>query len=120
MGDLSEHFSTSEFRCKGEGRPGHTDHPVVVSRRLVEALERLRALADHRPLVIVSGHRCRPQNRRVGGAPRSKHVSGEAADLEPGYATVAQAVAAGFRGIGSSGPWATHVDVRAGLARWRY
>lgn len=43
-----------------------------------------------------------------------------AADIPSGYATVAQAEQAGFTGIGNSGPWATHVDVRPRPARWSY
>ena len=33
------------------------------------------------PIVISSGYRCRPHNSRVGGAARSKHLQGRAADL---------------------------------------
>lgn len=112
MGDLSPHFSNSEFRCHGFGHRGHPDHPTVVDPELVGRLEQLRAQLGGRPLRIVSGHRCDWWNRKVGGARGSKHIVGQAADLAAGVSTVGQASAAGFRGIGYCGGWAVHVDVR--------
>lgn len=86
---------------------------------LVCLLESLRARVG-RPLVIVSGYRCPVHNRRVGGAPRSFHVLGQAVDIPRGYATEADAEAVGFLGIGLAGRWATHLDIRSSRARWRY
>lgn len=119
MGDLSAHFSRSEFRCKGFGRAGHAVHGTPVSAHLVQHLERLRAIVG-RPLPIVSGHRCTWWNARVGGASRSRHLVCDAADIPLGYATLRQAEAAGFTGIGTKGGWAVHVDVRPTRARWTY
>jgi zinc D-Ala-D-Ala carboxypeptidase len=119
MGDLSAHFSLAEFRCHGAGEPGHREHAVLVSPRLVPLLEELRAIVG-KPCRIVSGHRCVAWNAHVGGAQSSRHVIGQAADLEAGYATPAQAEQAGFTGIGNLGAWATHVDVRPHAARWHY
>jgi hypothetical protein len=49
------------------------------------------------------------------------HMYGAAADLHEGRATVEQAAASGFVGIGRKGRWAVHVDVRDGPpARWTY
>lgn len=120
MGDLSDHFSLSEFSCGGRRLHGHPDHLVVVDRKLVEALERLRELGGGRPLKIVSGHRCEWYNSRVGGATASQHLKGMAADIPVGLYTVDQASRSGFRGIGSVGRWAKHVDVRRYPARWEY
>lgn len=106
MGDLSPHFDTSEFRCHHCGR-------VSVAEELVEALERCRRIIS-RPIPIVSGFRCEQHNRMVGGAPRSQHLYGRAADLPRGLVTVRQATDAGFRGIGHRGSWVVHVDVRPG------
>jgi uncharacterized protein YcbK (DUF882 family) len=114
VGDLTPHFSQSEFRDKRAGVS--VDVPV----RLLGALEHLRGQVG-RPIVIVSGYRTLDTNRAVGGAPASRHLVGDAVDIPPGIATVDQAEAAGFVGIGSSGPWAIHVDVRPGPpARWTY
>ena len=110
---LSRHFTSEEFRCRHCGA-------VEVDAELVRRLELLRALVG-RPLRIVSGFRCPTHNAAVGGARRSSHLAGEAADIEPGYATPAQARSVGFRGIGSRGAWAVHVDVRSGaVAAWTY
>lgn len=116
MGDLSAHFSRTEFRCKGTRHSAH----APVSAHLVQHLERLRAIAGGRPLVILSGVRCALHNAAVGGAPRSRHLVGDAADIPIGYATVDQAERAGFTGIGSRGKWAVHVDTRPRRARWSY
>lgn len=114
MGDLTQHFSRSEFNS----RDGATANP---SCRLLAALERLRLIAGDKPLRIVSGYRSPAHNKAVGGAGDSRHLHNDAADIPAGYATVAQAERAGFTGIGSSGQWAIHVDVRpGGAARWTY
>jgi uncharacterized protein YcbK (DUF882 family) len=74
MGDLSEHFSTDEFRCRcGCGQ-------VVVSPALIEVLEDIREFSGI-PMTITSGFRCPEHNAAVGGAPSSAHLSGEAADF---------------------------------------
>lgn len=106
MGDLSPHFSSREFAC-------HHCGVVKIAPTLVARLEILRAQIG-KPLVIVSGYRCPVHNRAVGGAPASKHLLGQAADLRPNVVTLLQAQAAGFRGIGHRGRWVTHVDVRPG------
>lgn len=113
MGDLSRNFSRAEFRDKRTGA-------VLVDGHLVEHLEKLRAMIG-RPLRIVSGYRSPSTNRAVGGARRSQHLYGRAADIPFGYCTPAQARAAGFTGIGVRGRYAVHVDVRPGPpATWQY
>ncbi len=116
MGDLSEHFSRSEFRCKGTGQLPHD----AVLLHLVQHLEQLRSLAGDRPLRILSGYRTPSHNRTVGGARFSRHLEGDAVDIRPGYCTVAQAAAAGFRGIGTKRGKPTHIDLRPSPARWSY
>nr|CRY97668.1 hypothetical protein [uncultured prokaryote] len=115
MGDLSTNFSRHEFQSK-DGATLPKDYPT---RELVGRLEGLRAIVGS-PMTILSGHRSYDHNRAVGGATKSEHLYGRAADLEDGYATVDQAAAAGFRGIGEKDGYATHVDVRAIPARWSY
>lgn len=112
MGDLTAHFSSHEFACRHCGK-------VKVTCELLVALEELRTITG-RPIVIVSGYRCPRHNKAVGGAPRSRHVYGDGVDLHPRVATPAQAERAGFRGIGTRGPWAVHVDTRPTQARWTY
>lgn len=116
MGDLSPHFSRAEFACKdgcGFGQP----HPELVNR-----LEALRRALGGKPLRILSGLRCPPHNRAVGGASRSRHQSGEAADLVTGQVKERQARSAGFTGIGLKDGWVVHVDVRRtrDTVTWQY
>jgi zinc D-Ala-D-Ala carboxypeptidase len=110
MGDLSRNFSRSEFLCPC-GQPDRFH--ATVDGGLVAVLQRIRDRAA-RPLPVVSGVRCSAYNRLVGGAPKSQHLRGRAADIPRGYCTVAQALAAGARGVGHRGGWAIHVDVRPG------
>ena len=51
-----------------------------MSWHLIEALEDLRERIG-KPVRIISGYRCPEYNRRVGGAPRSQHLLGRAADV---------------------------------------
>ncbi len=110
---------TAHFTWDELGRPPKPLRPAA--HRLAQALERLRELRGDRPLTIVSAYRSPSRNAAVGGAPRSRHLVGDAADIPRGYATTRQAAAAGFVGIGSQNGWAIHVDVRPGpAARWTY
>lgn len=118
MGDLSEHFSYWEFMDSLTG-------DVCVQPKLVEALEVLRGIVG-KPLNIVSGYRTKATNAAVGGATNSQHCRGRAVDLPPYYASVAEAAAAGFTGIGyvvdGDDWWAIHVDVREQehIDSWEY
>lgn len=110
MGDLSPHFSKIEFRCKC---PRKHLEPFPLELELVQVLERVRARAG-RPLPILSGYRCPAHNRSIGGAPKSQHLLGRAADLEVGMVSVEAAIGAGARGIGTRRGWVVHLDVRPG------
>jgi uncharacterized protein YcbK (DUF882 family) len=114
VGDLSLHFSTHEFECPHCGR-------VTVSDLLIDCLERARGLYYPRGLRIVSGYRCPEHNAAIDGAPRSRHMRGDAADIAP-VMTIAQARALGFRGIGYSEATGKvrHVDMRKPLTLWAY
>lgn len=114
MGDLSAHFDSSEFADRSTG------HRLPPPADLVQVLERIRALRPG-PLQIVSGHRCCEHNAAIGGANRSRHIYGDAADIPPGRATPQEAFDAGAVGVGVDGEWAVHVDVRPGdRVRWEY
>lgn len=115
-GRYSQHFTEREFDCR-DGCGYGAAHPD-----LIVALETLRKMIGGKPLHIVSGLRCPPRNRAVDGAARSRHQSGEAADIKPGLVTVPQARRAGFKGIGHRGRWVTHVDTRRSqtVVVWEY
>jgi len=125
MGDLSQHFSSSEFTC-GCGCGFDCPRP-----ELIEALETLRRfIADkhgERPIKILSGCRCSLHNKAVEGARHSRHLYRDAADiavpgLTPGQVmelaqrvgpikSTSGGVPDGFGGLGI-GHSKIHVDAR--------
>ena len=122
MGDLTKNFSRREFRCRC-GRKKCDAAPLDM--RLVVALQALRDVVGH-SIDVASGVRCREHNRRVGGAPGSKHLEGIAADIKCAelspvelrkFAEEIPAFANGGIGIYD---WGIHVDVRGKRARWDY
>lgn len=117
MGDLSPHFSTSEFACHDCGK-------CEVSPRLIDALEQLRALGQE-PIIVNDGYRCPEHNEAVGGVSGSQHTLGLAADVRIGALTLQQQYdraksisAFSGGGIGVYDGGFIHVDIRNGKARW--
>lgn len=117
-GWVSDHFRQHEFSCRCCGL--YLEDP-----RLLFALEVLRGnLGDH-PMYVDSGTRCSPWNKAVGGAKKSLHLNGAAADIVvQGVSPIEVAEAAGritefyHGGIGIYDTF-THLDVRrGGPARW--
>lgn len=75
----SKHFTRKELDCHcGCPTPPEVQRELAI---LAGHLEELRELAG-RPLSPNCGHRCRKQNRRVGGAPASFHMKGQAGDID--------------------------------------
>lgn len=114
MGDLSAHFSRSEFRCRHCGALP----PSRQLRHLVEHCERLRAIAGG-PLVVVSGYRCPRHPVEVAKRRPGAHYAPGAIDVKAGYCTPQQAWAAGFLRVGvkgRDGP-VIHVDLKTGGPR---
>jgi len=116
---LSEHFTAHELSCPCCGL-------LVACPRLVAALEELREKCGGQPITVLSGTRCPEWNRTVGGASKSQHLSGRAADivvqgLHPVEvaAKAEQVTAFSHGGIGVyPNRGFVHVDVRMGVARW--
>jgi hypothetical protein len=119
------HFALAEFRC----RDG-TDCPERFRghlQQLMENLEVLRTELGSRPIRILSGYRTPSYNERIGGAPRSKHMCGMAADftvddndLQTVHDTIERLIAAGSMRQGGLSKYRTfiHYDVRGTRARW--
>lgn len=71
---ITDNFYRDEFACKcGCGLD-------TIDEGLVRALQSLR---DHfnTSVVVTSGLRCAKHNKAIGGAPKSKHMEGIAADF---------------------------------------
>ena len=116
MGDLTRNFSRSEFTCRCGC--GYDD----ISPALVALLQDIRDYFDA-PVTVTSGCRCREHNEASGGATRSQHLYGTAADIKV-YDVSPRAVydfidlvyptTGGLHAYESF----THVDVRGHRSRW--
>lgn len=114
--NISEHFRRSEFACHcGCGF-------AAVDAELLKVLEDVRCHFNAK-VKITSGCRCKSHNSRVGGASKSKHVFGIAADIKvdgTSPVNVAKYLKKKYPkkyGIGVYKSW-THIDVRSNKARW--
>lgn len=76
---LTSHFSLAEFACK-DGTPYPSKWIDSRLRPLCTMLENLRMHLKTR-LRIVSGFRTEVYNRHIGGARKSQHTKGTAADI---------------------------------------
>ena len=105
---LSENFKVREFACH-DG----SDY-VLIDLDLVDYLQQIR---DHfgSPVTINSGYRSPSYNESVGGASRSYHVRGQAADIVVSGVSPSEVAAyaetLGMHGIGLYSSF-THVDTR--------
>lgn len=114
---LSEHFSVAEFSCHGQ-TCGCTE--VKVDEALVERLEDIRNHFGARTY-ISSGYRCPTHNASVGGASKSYHMRGQAADIVVEGVSPAEvakyAESIGILGIGLYDSF-THIDTRTTKSFW--
>ena len=131
---ITEHFSSREFaqptRHGFGGRSYPSDWLSSRLRPLCVILETLRG-EFNRPITITSGWRSWEYNRAIGGARRSQHPEGRAADIKVRGIPAKRVHAALLRlhqegrirlgGLGAY-PTFTHVDIRPSrsvrLARW--
>jgi uncharacterized protein YcbK (DUF882 family) len=115
MGDVSKHFSFTEFSCKR----GCVFNAVDV--QLLNVLEDVRTHLD-KPVTIDCVYRCPSHNKAVGGVENSQHVQGIAADIavrDTSPDKVADFLEKHHPGTGI-GRYATftHIGVRGYAARW--
>jgi uncharacterized protein YcbK (DUF882 family) len=116
---LSKNFKLSEFTCNdGSGK-------VLYNPDLINKLQLLRDKLG-KPIQIVSAYRTPEYNALVGGAPKSQHMEGTAADIKVKGMTpldVAKAAeSVGFTGIGvytHDRNYFCHVDVRVLKSYWK-
>lgn len=114
---LSNNFTVKEFACK-DGSDA-----VLISEELVNVLQSIR---EHfgKPVTINSAYRNATYNKKIGGASRSQHVCGTAADIvvqgvkPEEVAKYAEYLMPKTGGIGLYSTF-THVDVRTARSRWK-
>ena len=80
MGDITEHFSFSEFSCKCPSECNMKDGRKI-SLELVQNIEVIRGVIES-PMVITSGLRCKEWNKLEGGRDNSSHLKGLAIDIQ--------------------------------------
>jgi len=113
---ISENFSLHEFECRDGS------NLVKLDEELIDKLQKLRALVG-KSIIVNSGYRTPEYNSKIGGAPKSQHMEGKAADIRVTGVTPVQvaklAKQVGFRGVGIYDTF-THVDVRPTPTEWDY
>ena len=114
-----QYFGRHEFVCKcGEHCSGY---PVEPSETLVRFLDAFREAVGE-PVYVGSGVRCVQHNADVGGAPQSRHLYGDAADIRCAGKTPRELydLADAMLPHGGLGlyDWGIHVDTRGYRARW--
>lgn len=110
---ISDHFTLSEMACK-DG----TDK-VLYSTDLLKKLEQLRAYGGF-TIAINSGYRSPAYNKKIGGASKSQHTLGTAADIvvkKNGKPVSGKLICClcqflGFKGVAYISETAVHVDMR--------
>lgn len=117
---ITEHFTIGEMACKcGCNIPNDVYENLKL---LCTKLEELRKELG-KPITVISQYRCDKRNKAVGGAPKSQHKYGRAADLvvsgmEP-EEVAKVALKLKFKGVGIYDTFC-HVDIRKSLwtAKW--
>ena len=116
---LSPHFKVKEFHSKKD-----PSDLVKVDEKLLRLLENIRNFTG-KPVHINSGYRSPEYNATLKNAsPHSQHCVGKAADIVIAGVPPARVAEIAECYLGSSGGIGiyktfTHVDVRAGHARWK-
>lgn len=112
----TRNFNINEFRSKdGGGLPkGGMDNDLLTK------LEQLRYNLGDKSIIINSGYRTVSHNKAVGGASKSQHIYGKAADIRVSGVLALRVYNAAdklFNGVGKY-PTFTHVDTRSNKARF--
>jgi uncharacterized protein YcbK (DUF882 family) len=124
MMQLAKNFNLSEFECNCG-----CEMPEEVFANIKELAPNLQIIRDEigKSIRITNAYRCPSKNKAVGGAEKSQHLLGKAADLQvkdmtPGeLADVIEALQEqGKIAIGGLGRYNTftHYDIRGTIARW--
>ncbi len=121
---LTNNFNLSEFKCH-DG----TDVPEHLLPNVMELAKNLQVLRNHfgKPIHINSAYRTVDYNKKIGGATKSQHLIGKAADIRiNGIApkevadAIEQLISEGKMKQGGLGRYNsfTHYDIRGVRSRW--
>jgi uncharacterized protein YcbK (DUF882 family) len=121
---LTENFNLEEWRCK-DGTPV----PENLICNVQKCAENLQVLRDYlgEPVKLNSGYRTPEYNKKIGGAPKSQHTLGKAADItvksktpKQLKAVIEKLIKEGKMHNGGIGEYKgfIHYDVRPKPARW--
>ena len=77
---LAELIRSDTARKRGIDNTPTPEVTANLTALVANVLDPLRE-AFGKPIVVTSGYRCQKLNRAVGGASRSQHITGEAADI---------------------------------------
>lgn len=122
---LTQNFSLEEFNCK-DG----TTVPEKYYSNVLKVAENLEVLREYLKIPIIisgSGYRTKKHNTKVGGAPKSQHLTASAADISVHGLSpmqIAEAIETlieeGKMQQGGMGVYPTfvHYDIRGTKARW--
>ena len=113
---ITEHFKLKEFACKNS-------EAIIVSEKLCYILEAIRTHFG-KQVTITSSYRTPEHNAKIGGAVKSQHMLGLAADIKiqgvkpADIASYARTLMPTYGGIGIYSTF-THIDVRNTLSNWK-
>jgi hypothetical protein len=122
---LSKHFSADEFRCPSSGECKMQASSLIAFEEFRSQVSKF--LGKDTPLKILSGYRDPAHNAEIGGAERSQHTYGRAADVAlPKGLSLADAyrIADGIPAFKAGGVGVypddgfIHLDDRGVRARW--
>ncbi|MDE5525262.1 MULTISPECIES: YcbK family protein [Elizabethkingia] len=123
---LTNNFKSEEFACHDGNQV-----PEAYIPNVKKVAENLQVLRDYlgKPITVNSGYRSPSYNKRVGGAPKSQHLTASAADIRvPGMtsvqvrAAILELISQGKMHNGGLGLYDTfvHYDIRKQPTRWDY
>jgi zinc D-Ala-D-Ala carboxypeptidase len=106
-----QYFKPEEMACRGTGK-------LEIECRLLDYLDGLRRIFAH-PLVVLSAYRTPYHNSCVGGAPMSRHLSGDAVDIAVvGLDKTLIERLAREKGFAGFGYYRTFLHLDLGRPRW--
>lgn len=117
-----KNFKPSEFDSPDNIGSGKKN----MSEQFIRKFDMLRNLY-RKPIIITSGYRTASYNQQIGGAERSMHLQGKAADIlvqgGDAYELLGLAYVVGLKGVGISqkgGNRFIHLDDREQPTIWSY